>query len=144
MRLNNLGLFLFALLLVCPAARAQQKLLTIEDIFDPEKKVNFSGPPARERTWLKDGEHYLESMKRGDANAVMKVDARTGEAVPFFDAARMESALSKAQGFTAEDARRLAHRASYQLNPAQTAVLLNFKNDLVYYELNSETAARLT
>ncbi|MBV9926256.1 MAG: S9 family peptidase [Acidobacteria bacterium] len=144
MRLTKLGLFLFALLLVCPAARAQQKLLTIEDIYDPVKKVNFSGAPVSGLEWLKDGEHYLQSRKEGGTNVLMRVDARTGEAAPFFDAARMESALTKVQGLTAEDAQRLAHRASYQLNPAQTAVLLNHKNDLIYYELNAEAAARLT
>ena len=145
MRLQNVGLILFALLLLCPAAaRAQQKLLTIEDIYDPVKKVSFSGAPAKERTWLNDGEHYLESMKRGDANVLMKVNARTGEAAPFFDAARMESALSKVQGVSAGDAKALAHQDSYRLNPAQTAVLLKHDNDLIYYELNADSAARLT
>ncbi len=78
MRPKNVGLILFALLLFCPAAaRSQQKLLTVEDIYDPVKKVSFSGAPAKERTWLDDGEHYLESMKRGDADVLMRVNART-------------------------------------------------------------------
>jgi dipeptidyl-peptidase-4 len=145
MRLKHAGLLLFALLLVCPAAaRAQQKLLTIDDIYDPAKKVSFSGVPAKERVWLNDGEHYLESMKWGDATAMMRVNARTGEAAPFFDAARMEAALAKLPAVSRDDARKLAHQDSYKLNRAQTAVLLNHNLDLVYYELNSDTAARLT
>jgi dipeptidyl-peptidase-4 len=56
----------------------------------------------------------------------------------------MEAALSKVQGVTAEQARRLARQGSYRLNPAQTAVLLKAGGDLVYYELNSDAAVRLT
>src|ERR687896_222982 len=140
MRAKNVGLLLFALLLLCPAhARAQQRLLTIDDIYDPVKKLNFA-VPSKERVWLNDGEHYLEGVKRGDANALMKVNARTGEAAPFFDAARMEAALAKVQGVTAEEAKSLAHQDSYKLNRAQTAVLLKAANDLVYYELNADAA----
>ncbi|MBV8859368.1 MAG: S9 family peptidase [Acidobacteria bacterium] len=145
MRPANVGLLLCALLLLCPhAARAQQKLLTVEDIFDPAKKVSFSGAPARERVWLADGEHYLERAGRGDSAALMKVNARTGEAAPFFDAARMEAALAKVQGLSAAEAKTLAHQDSYKLNRAETAVLLNAANDLVYYELNTGAATRLT
>ena len=145
MRPKNVGLLLCALLFLCPAAaRAQQKLLTIDDIYDPAKKVSFSGVPAKERVWLNDGEHYLESMERTGSAALMKVNARTGEATPFLDAARMEAALAKVQGVSAEEAKSLARQDSYKFNGAQTAVLLNVANDLVYYELNSDTAARLT
>jgi dipeptidyl-peptidase-4 len=145
MRTKNLGLLLFVLLTLCPAAaRAQGKLLTVEDIFDPAKKVNFSGTPPSNLEWLKDGEHYLQSRRQGDATVLMSVNARTGEAAPFFDAAKMEAALVKARGLTAGDAKGLAHQSSYKLNPAQTAVLLNTGGDLVYYELNSDTATRLT
>src|SRR5918998_4784928 len=145
MRPKNVGLLLFATLLLCPAAaRGQQKLLTIDDIYDPARKVSFSGTPAKERVWLGDGEHYLESMKRGDSAALMKVNARTGEAAPFFDATRMEAALAKVQGVTADEAKSLARQDSYKWNRAQTAVLLNVARDLVYYEPNADAAVRLT
>ncbi|HYP53656.1 MAG TPA: DPP IV N-terminal domain-containing protein, partial [Pyrinomonadaceae bacterium] len=120
------------------------KLLTIDDIYDPAKKVSFSGVPAKERVWLRDGEHYLESVKQGDSAALMRVNARTGQAAPFFDAAKMEAALAKIQGVTPDEAKALAREDSYKLNGAQTAVLLKVANDLVYYELNSDAAARLT
>ena len=39
----------FALALCCSlgvsTAEAQQKLLTLDDIYDPQKRVNFSGAP---------------------------------------------------------------------------------------------------
>ncbi len=145
MRLKNVGLLLCALLLLGPqAAWAQQKLLTVEDIYDPAKKVNFSGAAVSGLEWLKDGEHYLHSRKAEGGNALMRVNARTGAAEPFFDAARMEAALAKIQGVSAAEAKTLARQSSYKLNPAQTAALLNVSNDLVYYELNSDAAVRLT
>src|SRR5687768_6377722 len=145
MRPKNLGLLLFALLLLCPAAAvAQEKLLTIEDIFDPVKRVNFSGSPPSGLEWLADGEHYLHARRGGGATTLMRVNARTGEAAPFFDAARMEAALAKVQGVTAEEARRLSRLGSYHFNRAQTAVLLNAADDLVHYELGAESAVRLT
>ena len=145
MRPKTSGLLLFALLVCLPAAaRAQGKLLTVEDIYDPVRKVNFSTTPPAARVWLRDGEHYLEGRKQGASSVLTRVNARTGEAAPFFDAARMEAALAGVRGVTADEARSLARQESYKLNPAQTAVVLNAAGDLLYYELNSETATRLT
>ena len=42
------------------------------------------------------------------------------------------------------DARQLANRGNYDLNPAETAVLINWSNDLFYYEFGSDRAVRLT
>src|SRR5688500_5868932 len=146
MRPKTFGLHvLLALLVLCPAAAvAQQKALTIEDIYDPVKRVNFSGSAPSGLVWRNDGEHYLQARREGGATTLLKVNARTGESSPFFDAARMEAALAKVSGVTAAEARRLARQGSYKMNPAQTAVLLNASNDLVYYELGAESASRLT
>ena len=75
-----LALFLF---LVTPAL-AQEKLLTLDELYDPApaKRVDFSGTPPSPR-WLRDGEHYLLSSGRGRGGAaggrpgLMRVDART-------------------------------------------------------------------
>ena len=126
-------------------ALAQQKLLTIDDIFDPAKRVNFSGSVPNIR-WLKDGAHYLQSNDPAKTNLprIQKVDASTGEAVPFFDAARMQAAFTSVAGLSSQQARQLSSRGSYQLNPSETAVLINFANDVFYYELGSDKAIRLT
>ena len=133
------------LVLVAQSLRAQNKLLTIDDIFDPVKKVNFNGSTPTIR-WLKDGSHYLltnESSRR-DVPRLQKVNAATGEAVPFFDAAKMQAAFAALPGVSAQDARELANRGNYNLNPAETAVLINWSNDLFYYEFGSDRAIRLT
>jgi dipeptidyl-peptidase-4 len=139
------GLFLLAFALFqSVAVLAQDKLLTIDDIFDPVKRVNFSGTPANPR-WLKDGVHYIVVNPAKDASPkLLKVDAVTGEAKPFYDAAKMQAVLAELSGISKEDARRLANQNSYELNPGDTGVLLNHANDLFYYEFSSDKALRLT
>src|ERR1051325_2767092 len=141
-------LFLLATLflaLVAQSLKAQNKQLTIDDIFDPVKKVNFNGSTPTIR-WVKDGKHFLltNENSRRDVPRLQKVDAAPGDAVPFFDAAKMQAAFAALPGVSAENARQLANRGTYDLNPAETAVLINWSNDLFYYELGSDRAIRLT
>src|SRR5215470_5945428 len=118
-------------------------MLTVEDIFDPVNRVNFNGNTPTIR-WLKDGKHYLLTNEARDVPRLQKVDAATGEAVSFFDAAKMQAAFAALPGISEHDARQLSNRGSYELNPAETAVLINWSNDLFYYELGSDRAIRLT
>ncbi len=136
----------FVLFSTVTAVRAQNKLLTIDDIYDPAKRVNFNGNPPAGIRWLKDGSHYLQSKPDPQTRStlLMRVDAVTGEAVPFHDAAKMEAAFAKLGGIGAEEAKRIAHRGTYQMNSAETAALINYANDLFYYEFGGDHAVRLT
>ena len=115
MRHKNLAPLLVLLLLCCPAAaRAQQRQLTIEDIYDPAKRIKFGGtwgstPPPPDLVWTSDGASYLQGKTDGGLTQLSKVNALTGSAEPFFDAAKMEAALARLPGVSADDARRLAH-----------------------------------
>ncbi|HEU4872911.1 MAG TPA: hypothetical protein VFT44_07420, partial [Pyrinomonadaceae bacterium] len=145
--LNRLHFYLATALLLSlgVAVHSQQKLLTIDDIFDPVKKVNFSGTTPTVR-WLKDGNHYLitNDAERKDVPRLQKVNAATGATTPFIDAAKMQAAFAALPGISAESARQLANRGNYNLNPAETAVLINWSNDLLYYEFGTDRAVRLT
>jgi dipeptidyl-peptidase-4 len=125
---------------------AQEKLLTIDDIFDPAKKIDFNGTPAPALHWLSDGTHYLQPKNDSDKGVgqLIKVNALTGEATPFFDATKMEAALARIPGIKAEDAKQLSQSSSYHMNNALTAVIINHANDLFYYEFGSDKAVRLT
>ena len=141
----RLVLGLYLLLALATVAPAQQKLLTIDDIFDPVKRVNFSGTTPTIR-WLKDGQHYLltnEATKR-ELPRVQKVNAVTGEATAFFDSAKMEAAFSALAGVSEQDAKQLANHGSYEMNPDENAILINWSNDLFYYELGAGKAVRVT
>ncbi|MDX6446169.1 MAG: dipeptidyl-peptidase 4 [Blastocatellia bacterium] len=142
-RSSALLVLVFAL---CQASglRAQEKLLTIDDIFDPAKRVNFAGTPASPR-WLKDGVHYIVANKDRTASPrLLKVNAITGKSEPFYNSVKMEAAFDGLAGVGKDTAKRLANQTSYQMNPEETGVLINQANDLFYYEFGSDRATRLT
>lgn len=150
-------LVLVSILVWISSASAQQKLLTLDELFDPKSKVNFSGSPPTGLRWLKDGAHYLQRQGggggrgRGGGRAEggpgggqwLKVEALTGKSEPFFDAGKMEAAFARLPGFPAEQAKRVA-QSSFRMNETQTAALINEARDLFYYEFGSDRAARLT
>ena len=124
---------------------AQEKLLTIDDIFDPAKRLNVTASPVPGIRWLKDGVHYFQRKEDPETRSVqlLKVNAVTGKATPLYDAAKMEAALAKLAGVGEREARRLSQRP-HQMNQTQTAVVINFANDLFYYQFGGESAVRLT
>ncbi len=137
--------FVILVLAFCSGVLAQDKLLTLDDIFDPAKKVNFNGTTPDIR-WLKDGKHYLLANDPSTPNVprLQKVNALTGATTSFHDSAKMEAAFAALGGLSAQDAKELANRGSYDFNRNETAVLINFANDLFYYELGSNKALRVT
>jgi len=126
-------------------ASAQDKLLTIDDLYDPVKKVDLSGAPPTDLVWI-DDTHYLSSTtdSKRQTTGLVKVDAISGKAEPFFDAAKMQAALAALPGVTNDEARRLSTRSSYTMNRLRTAVLLTIAADLYYYEFGETRATRLT
>ena len=127
------------------SALAQEKLLSIDALYDPETRIDFSGAPASGLAWISDT-HYLQSTRDPDAQrtGLMTVEAATGETEPLFDAAKMESAIAAFPGITAGEAQRLAGRRSYTMNRARTATVLTIASDLYYYEFGADRAKRLT
>jgi dipeptidyl-peptidase-4 len=125
---------------------AQQKHLTVDDIFDPAKRINFDGSPPTGLRWLKDGKSFLQLKTDPETRSSqwLRVDALTGQAAPFYDVKKMEAAFAGLPGFSIEEARRLTQQTTLQLNNDQTAVLIDHANDLFCYELGGEKAVRLT
>ena len=114
---------------------AQDRMLTLDDIYDPAKRVNFGGSPPAGLTWMNDGKSYLHARRDPETRArhLMRVNISTGDATPFYDAAKMEAAFVGLPGMSREAAQSLARRGSYQMNEDQTAALINHANDLFYY-----------
>ena len=103
-RHSFLALVLLVIAFCCPVL-AQEKQLTVDDIFDPVKKVNFGGTLPNIH-WLKDGKNYLlanEASKK-DVPRLQKVNALTGEATPFLNSAKMEAAFAALAGLSEQDA----------------------------------------
>jgi dipeptidyl-peptidase-4 len=150
LRRGAAAVLLLALLLPSLAS-AQQKLLTLDDLYDPQKRVDFTGAVVTGIVWLDDTSYLWAKLPRGAmpfgpgaAGAeLIKVNALTGESSPFVDTARMEAALSALPAVGAEEARRLS-RGRLSLNPSRTAALVTLGGDLYHYDLSAGKVLRLT
>jgi len=132
-------------------ARATQddlRWITLDELYDPDKKVEFVARPAGGFVWL-DETSYL--WPRTDATTKklewLRVQADTGAATPYFDAAtlaKMEAALAQLPGVDKARALRLVLGDVGVLNKARTAALLDVGQDLWSYTFGADSALRLT
>ena len=132
---------LFAiLLLVSTSAFAQDKLLTLDDIFHPDatKRVRFSGTPVSVQ-WAADGRFFKQMV----VGRLMRVDAMTGQATPYFETKPLAAALMRA-GVRAELAEGIANAPGHVFNSDETGILINTSADLWVYEIATGTLKRLT
>jgi dipeptidyl-peptidase-4 len=130
---------LLLLTLAIPIA-AQQKRLSLDDIYDPGRRVSFGGVPPPAVAWI-DDTHFASPRGGG---VWVKVDAASGAEVPLFDAAKMEAALSKMPGVGADEVRRVTRSRSLIFNKAHTAVIVQLAEDLYGYTFDEGRAVRLT
>jgi dipeptidyl-peptidase-4 len=136
---------LLALLALAPPSGAQQGRLSLDDIYDPERKVEFGGRPATGLVWLSATDFlWPKTDPKTKTTQFLKVEAASGRAEPFFDAARMEAALARLPGVSRDEAREQARRGTYTMNPRRSAALLDMAGDLYHYEFGSDRAVRLT
>ncbi|MGI8784544.1 MAG: S9 family peptidase [Acidobacteriota bacterium] len=135
----------FALWMSTQSAVAQDKLLTLDDLYDPQKKIDFSGSVPSGFRWNLEGTHYLQvRSRRGEGDgAIERVEAATGQSTPLLDRDKFQSALQNA-GVPEQDARRISRRTSFQFNESQSAVLFQYASDLFYFEIPGLRAVRLT
>jgi dipeptidyl-peptidase-4 len=133
-----------ALAVFAPAlAVAQQRALTLDDIYDPVSRVNFSGTPPSGLTWIDDG-RYLRPRETNGGVEWMVVGAADGAERPLFDAAKMEASLAGLPGVSAADARRLSRSRGLTFDRAYAAVLFTIDSDLYLYQFDRGRAVRLT
>ena len=117
------------------------KPLSIDVIYDPATRVNFSGRVGPDPEWIDDGSYVRAT--RGASAEWQRVDAATGQATSLFDTAKMQAALVRLPGVSAEAAAR-ARAAGPALNEQRTGVLLTIGDDLAYYDVPSDVARLLT
>jgi dipeptidyl-peptidase 4 len=131
------------LLLLADAAVGQQKELTLEDLFHPDRKVSFEGTAPIGFKWLMDGEHYVERVDEA-GSPLAKVNARTGERSRFFDSSRLETAFSELPGIDRDAARKTVQAANFITAPDEKGLLMYHDNDIFHYSLADDRLVRLT
>lgn len=136
---------LTASLVIAGVAAAQPRTLTIDDLYDPAKRVDFSGKAPSGLTWLSDT-HYVWAKPAESGGTVewLKVAAATGASEPLFDAARMRQAFERLPGVRANDVAGLPSRRGLEMNGDRTAMVAAISDDLYFYQFDAADAVRLT
>ena len=119
---------------------AQNKLLTIDDLYDPIKKVDFGKTrPAREWrfVWVNESEY----VRKGDDDRYYRVDATSGSEALVFDPTQLDQALSPMPGVTLKD--REKPRA-VTFAPDYRALICTHEDDLYYWSIDTTSVRRLT
>ena len=125
------------------SAQGPQRQLTVDAIYHPERRVNFSGVPVPDISWLDDAT-YVTTRSAARGVEWIRVTADSGAATPLFDPAQMEAALASLQGVSRDEAGRMARSTDLTFNTPRTGVLLTIVDDLYYYDITGRRASRLT
>lgn len=137
--LGCLAGFLF-LSLFFSLAGSQKSRLTLQHLYDPRTKLDFTGSPPGDLRWMRDGRHYLHQDRK--SRTLFKTDAVTGSAETLLDEARIRKALSE-PGLDAPNPEAAA-LGWFRLSPDGRTILFKHSGDLFLYDLESGTVSRLT
>jgi dipeptidyl-peptidase-4 len=132
-------LFLVPLLLV--SVRAQQRALTLDDIYSPTSRINFSGAVPSGLTWI-DASHLAWPRNIGDGVTWTSLSVDGAER-DLFEPDAMQTALERL-GVAAADARRASHARSLVFNEEYSAAVASIGDDLYVYQFGAKRAVRLT
>lgn len=137
--MRKIYLLLIAIIAFTSFAHAQDRMLSLDDIFDAQKRIPFSGRPISITGWSKDGSSYLQFVN----GQTVRVDAGTGQTSPLVDTKKFVSVLTQTRGFTLDEANRIG-QSMPQFNADETAILINHNNDLWIYDIAEGSVSRLT
>jgi dipeptidyl-peptidase 4 len=145
---SRFSLALAATILVAtasPAFAQGQKLLTLDDLYDPQKRVSFGTPTfgSGGYTWMNDKE-YLRARPGNGGFEHVRVDAVAGAETLLFDPAKLAAALLMVPGVSGDDAGRLSRQRTYVMSPDRTALLVTVGDDLFHWTLGADRLVRLT
>ena len=134
------------LTIVCgtSAGSAQTRRLSLDDLYDPARRIDFSGQVPSGLTWISETQYvWPKSMKEGGVEW-LKVTAATGVAEPLFDAQKFRAAFDALPGLREEDVKSLPNESDLVMNGARNAALISIGDDLYHYAFGSDRAFRLT
>ena len=116
------------------------KLLTLDSIYGPEKRLNFSGVFPSGLRWQEGKSSYIRTWGKGK----VQVDAETGAHTPLKPKStkQLEQALLKLDKIGEKEAKKMA--GSTTRSPQKDAVLISYSNDLFYHRTGQPSAIRLT
>ncbi len=121
---------------------AQDRPLTLEDLYHPENRKDFGDDVPRSLRWL-DDEHYL-LPGREPSQGQTKVRAEDGSTSLLYDRDLLKAAFSQLAGFGDKDAESASRESPSAFRPRSFDLLLRYQGDLYLYETDTGTVSRLT
>ena len=119
--------------------------LTIDNIFDPKEKVNFSGAPQSGFVWIDDTTvTWPRTDESGTVIEQALLDTQTSKQRSFLDPAKLQAAAGKIEGVSADEAKAFPLLRAWNFSPDKRSAILSIKNDLYVYGIDSGTLTRLT
>lgn len=117
--------------------------LTLDDIYHPQKRKNFSGR-IPQLSWLNDSEclSWKQNAKIKKSQ-LYRVNAKTGASSPLYSLEKMNNAFAALPGITKKQAIGMSSGFP-KFNHDNTGILVNAFSDLFYYDLETQKAVRLT
>ena len=144
---QRIGVIVAILIILVPTlpTLAQQRTLTIDNLYDPIRRVDFDGTYPSELSWL-NSTSYVERRLSQDSfeSPLARVDATTGERAELIDVDQFESAIREIPGFRPADASDVARQLDHLMNAERTAVVFDHLSDLYHYNVNTHTVHQLT
>ncbi len=137
-------LLVFGIVLISSPVTAQTRALTLDDLYDPQRKIDFSGGAPSGLTWVSDTHYVWARPSERDQVDWVRVDAVTGASEPLFDAQKMRAAFDALPGVRAEDGARLPNSRTLEMTTGRTAAVVSIADDLYYFPFTGDRAFRLT
>lgn len=143
---RKLGIALLFVLIASTAfAQAAKRRFTLDDIYDRAKRIPAAAMEPRTFTWADDTHFYFpKTAATGDVTSFILVDAITGEQTALFDPDELQAQVSKIEGVSADDAKKIARPRSITVDWGSRAVLLSIHDDLYIYDFRGKELTRLT
>jgi len=136
---------LLVLAILCSPVLAQQRPLTLQRIFDPRTRENFSGVPQKDFVWIDDRSFlWPRTDAAGNVIEYRVVDAVRGTERLLVERRLLQQKILERSGMDEKQAERLSSRPSLELNRKRDAILLTINQDLYVYSLRDGTLSRLT
>ena len=130
---------------VTPIAHAQQQMLTVTDLYDPDQRIDFDGTLPIGLTWL-DNDSYIARRLPSDQfeSPFVRVDAISGNRTALIDVASFEETLETLLGISQADARDLARSTTHLMNPSLASMIITHADTLYHFDIDNNRIRALT
>ena len=126
-------------------AGAQDKALSLDALYHPETRVDFTGTAPRGLTWLDEERlHWAKTDPRTRRTEHFAIDPGTGARTPLFSADALERELLLIPGIDSETAADLARRKTYAMDKGGRSLVVEAGGDLHVLTFATGRLARLT